>query len=327
MPSIEHFGETTSVVLRILVDNQTDVLAQSTGQVKYHDEPLRAEHGFAVLVDLPASDMRILWDSGATRYGLVENMRRMQIQPASIAQVALSHGHYDHTTGLTEMLRSMELAAKPKEWKPNDSLEEIRQYRQGRQVPIVVHPAAFRERWRVAADGTKYGPSSPPPQSEWQSLGGRLVVTEEPFELAPGCWTTGTIPRRSFESAGTAATRAFWNGTDFERDYVDDDQAIVMNLRGKGLVILAGCAHSGIVNTIHYAREISGVSEIWAVIGGFHLDSAGDEEIARTLEEIRGCKPHILVPMHCTGFKAMCQAARALPDAFILGLVGATFPF
>jgi 7,8-dihydropterin-6-yl-methyl-4-(beta-D-ribofuranosyl)aminobenzene 5'-phosphate synthase len=92
-------------------------------------------------------------------------------------------------------------------------------------------------------------------------------------------------------------------------------------------VVLAGCAHSGIVNTVNYAREISGVERVHAVLGGFHLARASDEEIARTVAAIKEFKPVLIVPSHCTGFKAQCQFAREMPDQFVTGVVGATYLF
>ena len=111
------------------------------------------------------------------------------------------------------------------------------------------------------------------------------------------------------------------------RDDIDDDQAIVIHVKDKGLVILSGCAHSGIVNTVNYAREISGVDEVWAILGGFHLARANDDELQRTVAEIRRCRPKLIVPSHCTGFNAMCHFAAQMPEAFLPGLVGATYSF
>ena len=120
---------------------------------------------------------------------------------------------------------------------------------------------------------------------------------------------------------------AYREGDELIRDYMDDDQAIVINLKGKGLVIVAGCAHSGIVNTVNYAREISGVDKVWAIMGGFHLGRASDEEIQRTIEEIKKLEPVMVVPSHCTGFKAISQFAFQMPKQFVLGAVGTRYLF
>jgi 7,8-dihydropterin-6-yl-methyl-4-(beta-D-ribofuranosyl)aminobenzene 5'-phosphate synthase len=114
-------------------------------------------------------------------------------------------------------------------------------------------------------------------------------------------------------------------GLEFLPDTLEEDQAIVINVTGKGLVVVSGCAHSGIVNTVNYAREISGVDRVWAIIGGFHLGRSEDEEVQLTIDEIQLLKPHLIVPSHCTGFRAIAQFAAQMPDAFVPGVVGATY--
>ena len=145
--------------------------------------------------------------------------------------------------------------------------------------------------------------------------------------MGPGCWTTGAVPRRSFERSGVPERLRYRVGGAFLPDRVEDDQAIVVNVAGKGLVVLSGCAHSGIVNTINYAREISGVERVWAVLGGFHLARAGEGELARTIVEIGRLEPQLVSPAHCTGFGPICRFASEMPEAFIPGAVGTTYLF
>jgi 7,8-dihydropterin-6-yl-methyl-4-(beta-D-ribofuranosyl)aminobenzene 5'-phosphate synthase len=117
------------------------------------------------------------------------------------------------------------------------------------------------------------------------------------------------------------------DGQEFLRDNLDEDQAIAINVKGKGLVVVSGCAHSGIVNTVRHAREISGVDRVWAILGGFHLARAEDREVQRTIDEIKAFRPFLIVPSHCTGFSAIAQFAAQMPDAFLPGVVGATYRF
>jgi 7,8-dihydropterin-6-yl-methyl-4-(beta-D-ribofuranosyl)aminobenzene 5'-phosphate synthase len=116
-------------------------------------------------------------------------------------------------------------------------------------------------------------------------------------------------------------------GDDFLKDDVEDDQAIAIHVRGKGLVVVSGCAHAGIVNTVTYAQEMSGVDKIHAIVGGFHLARAKDDEIQRTIDHIQAFAPDLVVPCHCTGFRAMSQFAAKMPEQFIEGVVGATLLF
>ena len=325
--SRESFGDTAGVEITVLVENNADLLVGSTDAVKrFKEKPLLAEHGFAALVELKEAGVRILWDAGISTLALLENARRMKIDLTTVDLIALSHGHGDHYAAMTEVLHAIAPRPGSREWPPDASMEEMRAWARGRKVPLVAHPAAFRERWGIAKDGRKYGPHVAP-RDEWEAAGAEIVSSEGPYRLGPGCWTTGAVPRRSFEQAGTPPSRAYREGDELLRDLLDDDQAIVINVRDKGLVVLSGCAHSGIVNTVHHAREISGVDKVHAILGGFHLAPAKDEEIEQTIDEIAKLQPKMVVPTHCTGFKAITQFASRMPDEFVQGVVGTKYLF
>ena len=325
--TIGHFGETENVAITVLVDNRADLMVRSTDTVKRTDEPLLAEHGFSTLIDLQDAGIRVLWDAGITQIALLENMRRMEIDPKTIDKIALSHGHHDHTAALTDVLKAMELLPELRKWPADTSPDEMRIYAQGRRVPVIAHPAAFRELWSRARDGSWYGPNLSTRRAEWEAAGADVVLSEGPYQLGPGCWTTGSVPRSSFEKSGIPSSLFYRDGNRFARHQIEDDQAIVIQVKDKGLVILSGCAHSGIVNTVNYAREISGVDKVWAVLGGFHLGRSTDEEIQRTIEAMIAFEPEMVVPSHCTGFEAIRQFAAQMPGAFVLGLVGTTYLF
>jgi 7,8-dihydropterin-6-yl-methyl-4-(beta-D-ribofuranosyl)aminobenzene 5'-phosphate synthase len=334
MDKIKNLSHTQTATITVLVDNRADLIVKSTDTVRrYTEEPLLAEHGFAALIELgdrsDRSDagVRILWDAGMTHIALLENMRRMQIDPATIDVIALSHGHGDHTAAMAEVIKAMGVLPEPRKWEADATLEEIREWTQGRRVPLVAHPAAFRERWGIGKDGSRYGPVLPPPRAEWEAVGAQVILSEGPYQLGPGCWTTGFVPRLSFEKAGRSSTRAYREGDAFLQDDLEDDQAIAIHVAGKGLVVLAGCAHSGIVNTVRYARQISGVERVWAILGGFHLAPADDDEIAQTIDAIAEIGPAMVVPSHCTGFRAICEFSRRMPEQFVLGVVGTTYLF
>jgi 7,8-dihydropterin-6-yl-methyl-4-(beta-D-ribofuranosyl)aminobenzene 5'-phosphate synthase len=324
----EGYGETSDVAITVLVDNRADLLVRSTAAVKYYtDGLLLAEHGFAALVDLKAAGIRVLWDAGGTRIALMENLRRLEIDPATINAIALSHGHFDHTAAVTEVIRAMDLTPKSRKWAPDAAMDEMRRWAEGRRLPLIAHPSAFRERWHLSRDGSRQGPTPPPPRAEWEALGAQVITTEGPYELGPGCWTTGPVPRVSFEKSGISPSMIYRDGDAFRRDVVDEDQAIVINVKDKGLVVLGGCAHSGIVNTVNWARELSGVERVWAILGGFHLATANEEELQRTIEAVKSYRPVLIVPSHCTGFRAACQFAAQMPEAFMPNVVGARYHF
>lgn len=327
MTKIEHFGTTSDVEITVLVDNRADLMVKSTDAVKrYTKEPLLAEHGFAALVRLQETGTNILWDAGISSIALMENAKRMGIDLTTVSRIALSHGHEDHFAAMTAVIAAITARPAWKEWTPDVTEKEICDWLESHRVQLIAHPAAFRERWGIGQDGKKYGPGITP-RDEWAAAGADVVLSAGPYELGPGCWTTGAVPRKSFEKAGTPSSIAYREGGEFVRDYLDDDQAIIVHVRDKGLVVLTGCAHSGIVNTVNHAREISGVDRVWAIVGGFHLGDAKDDEIQRTVDEIGSLGPAMVSPSHCTGFPAISQFARQMPDEFVLGIVGTTFLF
>ena len=327
MGRIEGFGSTRDVAITVLVENSADLLARSNETVKrFTKKPLLAEHGFAALVDLKEAGVRILWDAGVSETALLENARLMEIDLSSVDAIALSHGHRDHYAAMSEGGQRIARRPESREWPADAPMDEMREWAKARKVPLIAHPAAFRERWGIARDGRKFGPHIAP-REEWEVAGAEIALSEGPYKLGPGCWTTGTVPRRSYEQAGTPPSAAYREGDEFMRDLIEDDQAIAIRVKDKGLVVLSGCAHSGIVNTVNYAREISGVDEVHAIVGGFHLAPAKDDEVERTIDEIAALRPKMVVPSHCTGFKAIAEFSRRMPDEFVLGVVGSTYLF
>jgi len=328
MQPIKIFGETENVTVTILVDNTADIIVRSTDRVKYHTgPPLLAEHGFSALIHLKNENRKILWDAGITRIALLENMKRMSVDLRAIDIIALSHGHGDHTAAVTDILHAVYDRPVSKRWEKDTPSEEIQNWVDGKKIPLVVHSALFRERWRIQKDGIKFGPMALPPRDEWIAAGADIIESAGAYQLGTGCWTTGEVPRTSFETSGILQGMFYRKGKEFFPDYLEEDQAIVINIRDKGLVIVSGCAHSGIINTVNHARRISGVDKIFAIIGGFHLVSANDEDIQRTIEQIIGFKPVMIAPSHCTGMKAICEFAVQMPDEFIRGIAGASYIF
>jgi len=328
MNVIENFGEVEQLSMTVLVDNKADLIVESTETIKYFKEkPLLAEHGFAVLLQFGDDSPGILWDAGVSRVALIENIGRMKLDPSNIGMIALSHGHLDHYAAMTDVLAKMGLHPVEREWDEPVTAEDVENWKEEQRIPLVVHPAAFRERWWTKKDGTKIGPSAPPPKGEWEAQGAKIIQSEGPYQLRAGCWTTGYVPRQSFEKSGRPKELLYRQGDTFLADDLEDDQAVVINVGYKGLVILSGCAHSGIINTVNYAKEISGVDRVWAVLGGFHLARANDQEIQRTVDAIKAVEPRLIVPSHCTGFRALCSFADQLPDIFKEGVVGATYLF
>ncbi len=298
-------GETTDLTVTFVVDNYADVFAAARpGLERYGSarKPLLAEHGLSIHLRLGSEGHEVLLDAGHTNVAVPHNLPLLGIEPGRVDEVVISHGHRDHTGSVVEFLRE-----------------------RGGRTPLLVHPDAFLERWRVLPDGAREGPWQEDAEA-WQRAGAEIVYVEEPRQLANGCLLTGTIPRRTrFERV---SDRLFYaDGGELVPDGIKDDQAIVANVKGKGLVVVTGCAHSGIVNTVLYAQEISGVEKVHAVVGGFHLCDADEETMQRSIEALKGVAPRLVMPAHCTGFEARRRFAAEMPDEFAASAVGTTLKF
>jgi 7,8-dihydropterin-6-yl-methyl-4-(beta-D-ribofuranosyl)aminobenzene 5'-phosphate synthase len=152
----------------------------------------------------------------------------------------------------------------------------------------------------------------------------RITTTETPSLVADDLiCVTGEIPRRTSFEQGFARHRILVNGSWQPDPWIRDDRAIAINVKRKGLVVLSGCAHAGIINTVTYAQQITGNAKVYAVIGGFHLAGKNNENgIETTTEELRKMNPELIAPSHCTGWKAMFAIAKNLPEAFVWNSVG-----
>jgi 7,8-dihydropterin-6-yl-methyl-4-(beta-D-ribofuranosyl)aminobenzene 5'-phosphate synthase len=156
--------------------------------------------------------------------------------------------------------------------------------------------------------------------------GAEIIESDKPLFLGQETiLVTGEVERTTPFEKGLPNATLDRDGKE-EKDPIRDDQALVIHLSGKGLVVVSGCAHAGIVNTVVYARKLTGIEEVHAVIGGFHLSGPFFEPILeKTVECFREMAPEMIVPMHCTGWKAIQRFAEAFPDSFVLNSVGSTF--
>jgi 7,8-dihydropterin-6-yl-methyl-4-(beta-D-ribofuranosyl)aminobenzene 5'-phosphate synthase len=303
------------VELTTLLDNTIDALLASTDTVKRAPRDavlggpksrLRAEHGFSTLVTVVkgASRHSLLFDAGLTRDGLIQNMEILEVNPSDLRAVVLSHGHADHTLGLVGMLHQ----------------------RGGRSLPLVIHPDAFRSRKVVFPDGHEIR-LPPPSRADLEAEGIALIEEMGPSYLLENMvLITGQVPRQTDFEKGFPIHYAEVDGRWAPDPWIHDDQAIIMRVRGKGLVVLTGCGHSGLINILIHARTLTGGERIHAVLGGFHL--AGelfDPIIPDTIRELQHYAPSLIVPGHCTGWKATHAIAAALPQAFVQNSVGTTF--
>ncbi len=312
------------VEITTLMDNVTDVVmpdqgpARRPGPAAGHTQPsaimaggtapdaLVAEHGFSVLVTVHkgAGTHRVLFDAGTSPDGVVENMRRLDIDPGSVEAIVCSHGHFDHTTGIDGLIRAVGRA----------------------NMPVLIHPHFWRRR-RVRLPGIE--PQELPSVSRraLEDAGFDVLEAAQPsFVLGGSVLVTGEVPRVTGYEPGFPPQQA-WLGGRWEPDpLVLDDQAIVINVAGKGLIVLTGCGHAGIVNICRYARRLAGDLPLYAAMGGFHLNGPLFEPlIPRVLDDLHAMSPQVLVPAHCTGWRAQHAMSRSFGEAFVPNTVGSRF--
>lgn len=304
------------VTVTTLVDNVTDVLLTDAGPAKRPPfafattgRVLRAEHGFSCLVTVTKDGRttRVLFDTGITPDGLVENMARLELSPGDIDIIVLSHGHWDHTTGVHGLVAAL---GRP-------------------QMPVVIHPE-FWSRRRIAVQGREPVELPSTSKSALEGAGFEIVEQREPSFLLDGSLlVTGEVDRTSGFERGAAPAHQAHRETGWQHDpLILDDQALVASVRGRGLLVLSGCGHAGIVNTLRYAQRLTGETRLHAVIGGFHLNGPSFEPIIEpTCAALEQLAPDYVVPCHCTGWRAIHAIAGRFPDAFIQNSVGTRFEF
>ena len=313
-----------SVEVTTLMDNLTDVFMPDQGPARrigpgmvpnrsspvmaegWVPDVLIAEHGFSMLLTVRKGGRahQFLFDTGTSSDGVIENMRRLSLDPGAIEAIVCSHGHFDHTAGLDGLIRVL-----------------------GRvNMPVVLHPHFWRRR-RVVLPGRE--PVEIPSAS-------RRALDEAGFEVLEGVQpsflfersvlVTGEIPRVTGYEPGFPPQQAWLDGGWQPDPLVLDEQAIVLNVRDKGLVVLTGCGHAGIVNTCRYAQSLTGDLPLYATLGGFHLNGPLFEPlIPRVLDALDEMKPQVLVPAHCTGWRAQHAMSRRFGEAFIPNTVGSRF--
>jgi len=272
---------------------------------KAADAPL-GQHGFSALVEVRKGGRvhRLLFDTGVTPTGCVDNLRRLGRDPADIEAIVCSHGHFDHTIGLSGLIGQLGRA----------------------NLPVLLHPE-FWTRRRLAIPGREPREIPTTSRGALRDAGFSIIEQRQPsFLYGNSVLITGEVDRVSGFERGFPGHQA-WRGASWEPDpLILDDQALIVHVAGRGLVVLTGCGHAGVINICRYAQRLTGVAKLHAVIGGFHLSGPAFEPvIADTVSALGRLAPDVLVPAHCTGWKATHAIARALPGAFIPSSVGSTF--
>ena len=304
--------EADKLEVTILVDNYTDLLLlQSTEDVKRPRIPppkaLLAEHGLSCLLKVYADSEEhvVLMDAGIAATCLFHNADLLKVDLSQVESVVLSHGHFDHFGGLPELL-----SVAPE------------------GIPLALHPDAFFQR---RLNIPVIGRSVRMPALDEEALkgaGAMLHKTKEAFTLASDLvLVTGEVERVTDFERGFPWAEAKIDGH-WAVDPFHDDQGVAVKVKDKGLVVIGGCSHAGIINTVKQAQGVARTDAVHAVLGGFHLTGPVFEPIIEiTIEAMKKISPDYVVPMHCTGWKAINQFAKEMPGQFLLNSVGTTYIF
>ena len=236
-----------------------------------------AEHGLSMLIEIISEGKitKILMDAGQSTFAFLNNVQQLKIDLTDIDAIVISHGHYDHTGALLDALNKI-----PK------------------RIPIIGHPNMFDKKYskhvRLRYIGVPFS------KDDLQHTG-NLILTKSPVKVALSACTTGEINRTSISSLSNKLVVK--KNETFVKDNLLDDQALVVNTK-KGLVIISGCAHSGIINTIFHAQKLTNQENVFGVIGGFHLVESDPDTIKAVLKILNTLNPTVIAPCHCTGFLA-----------------------
>ena len=279
--------------LGVLEDLRVAVLAEDS--VLYESAYL-GQHGVSILLEgvNGGNIKRVLVDVGQNSDGLLSNMRTMGISPSIIDTIVLTHCHYDHTQGIARVLGKIGK----------------------KDVQVIAHPSIFRLNFVTEPYPRHVGIMPGDSREEIERAGGSLCLTKVPSVIMPGIMTTGEIKRRTDFEEMRIELKTIENGMVID-DLMLDDISVVVNVKDKGLVIITGCSHAGIINIANQAIEVSGSSKIEGIIGGLHLVEASDTVIKRTVDELSKLNVAWISAGHCTGFKAQVELYLAFGERFL----------
>ena len=296
-----------------LMDNFTDNITPGNAiarrPVRHPDAflrpQLRAEHGVSMLISVTNGDQRdtFLFDTGVTPDGALHNMDALEVRPGETHALVLSHGHTDHIMGMEGMIKRL-----------------------GRsRMPIILHPDAFLKRKLVYPDGRETN-MIPPSVKDLEREGIELVVERGPsFLINRQVLVSGQVERSTGFEPGLPGQHAEIDGNWEPDPWVYDDQSLAINLKDKGLVVITGCGHAGVINIIRHLQGETGIQQVHAVLGGIHLNGRAFEPVIQpTIDALLDINPEVVVPEHCSGWSATSRIAQAMPDAFVQNTVGTT---
>ena len=305
--------EVDKLTIWVLTDNYYEANEPESKITKrYRAVPgksIHAEFGLSFYIETVTGGKTstCMFDYGLDPVGVMNNSALLGLDVGKTNAFSLSHGHFDHFTNAVSILKQ-------------------NQSRIAGGTPFYVGEEAFARRYSLRPGATEPTDVGQLRKEDIEALGLKVVEVKTPVEIVPGAHFTGNIERvTSYEKV--PANFQIKRGEKIEHDTFPGEQAVFFNVNGKGLVVLSGCAHAGIVNTVKQAQKIAGIDKVHAIMGGFHLINAKPELIQNTVADIKAMKPDYIVATHCTGFRAMVAFSREMPKEFVLNTAGTRYTF
>lgn len=269
-----------------------------------YDTRLLGQWGFSAFIEVIDQNKdvhHIVFDTGSKKQALLFNIKALKIDLSSLEFIVLSHGHYDHTSAIVEIIKKSR-----------------------NKVKIIVHPYIFLPRFRIRKKRREYiGIPNGEREADILKAGGQIKAVTKPTEIVPGVTTSGEIKRTNPFEKTTWKVKAIIEGKQV-MDKVPEDQALFINIEKRGILAIVGCAHAGIINTLDHALAVTGVKKLYGFIGGTHLINPKEYRLNETIKRLKDYGLKLMAPSHCTGYKTMIALSQTFPDAFMLNYTGRT---
>jgi len=293
------------VIAGIIMQTVRSVKVTTLADNVVYDSRLLGQFGFSAYLEIKDQKRKkhsIIFDTGSKKGALLRNIKALKLDLSPLEYIILSHGHYDHASTTVELIKKAK-----------------------RKVKVIVHPHAFFPKFEVKKHKRRnIGVPRGEQKKDILKVGGQIKETTHPIEIIPGVMTSGEIKRITpFEKITWKNVRTIIDGKQV-RDQVLEEQALFINIEKHGVLVLNGCAHAGIINTLQSASEVTKMKKLYGFIGGTHLIYPKEKRLRETLRRLKEFDLQLISPAHCTGHKSIATISQAFPKPFVLNYAGRT---